>query len=64
MVGYFLAYQWEAILSEHLLQGLHGSDYLDVVVLLLLTDEAANAWRLAAGHHKHALHLRNDYLDE
>ena len=58
------AHQRESTFGKDLLQCLLRSDDVNVVVLLLLTDESADAWRLAAGHYECTLDVWDDHLDE
>ena len=64
VVAHLLAHQRESALTEHLAQRLFGFDYLDAVSLLLLSDEAADAWRFAPRHDKHHRNLRQHHLNQ
>ena len=65
LVTHLLADKRESILGKDLLQCLARSHDVDVLSLgFQLPDESTDAWRLAAGHHEHALDSRDDHLDE
>ena len=65
LVAHLLADKRESILGKDLLQCLAGPHDVDVLSIgFQLPDESADAWRLAARHHEHALDSRDDHLDE